>query len=275
MDNRGIEVALNVSPIRGKDFSWTSSFTFSTNSNKLVSLSNQLYQATVPYFTTGNALDPITTFTNIVQVGQPIGQFYGFKTIGVASDGTWIYKEPNGKIVPYSQLAHAFTDKQVIGNGLPRYYGGWNNTLRYKNWDFGVTMRGAFGFQVLNMQRMYFENTSVQNYNRLASSQTKIGGVAVLSPTMPEEFNSYYVENGNFWKIDNINLAYTFRHLKTKYIRTPRIYASTLNTLLITKYKGTDPEVPLSGGNALAPGVDSRDTYPTIRQYTVGLSASF
>jgi len=275
MDNRGIEVALNVSPIRGKDFSWTSSFTFSTNSNKLVSLSNQLYQATVPYFTTGNTLDPITTFTNIVQVGQPIGQFYGFKTIGVASDGTWIYKEPNGKIVPYSQLAHAFTDKQVIGNGLPRYYGGWNNTLRYKNWDFGVTMRGAFGFQVLNMQRMYFENTSVQNYNRLASSQTKIGGVAVLSPTMPEEFNSYYVENGNFWKIDNINLAYTFRHLKTKYIRTPRIYASTLNTLLITKYKGTDPEVPLSGGNALAPGVDSRDTYPTIRQYTVGLSASF
>jgi hypothetical protein len=92
---------------------------------------------------------------------------------------------------------------------------------------------------------------------------------------MPEEFNSYYVENGNFWKIDNINLAYTFRHLKTKYIRTPRIYASTLNTFLITRYKGTDPEVPLSGVNALAPGVDSRDTYPTIRQYTVGLSASF
>jgi TonB-linked SusC/RagA family outer membrane protein len=275
MDNRGVEIALNISPVRKRDFSWTSGFTFSTNNNKLVSLSNQLYQATVPYFTTGNTLDPITTFTNIVQVGQPIGQFYGFKTIGVASDGTWIYQEPNGKVVPYSAFAHAFTDKQVIGNGLPKYYAGWNNTLRYKNWDFSVTMRGAFGFQVLNMQRMYFENTSVENYNRLASSQNKIGGVAVLNSTMPEEFNSHYIENGDFWKIDNINLAYTFRNLRWKYIHTPRIYVATLNTLLSTKYKGTDPEVQLSGTNALSPGVDSRDTYPTIRQYTIGFSAGF
>jgi TonB-linked SusC/RagA family outer membrane protein len=282
MDNKGIEAAVNVTPVRGKRLTWTSSFTFSTNNNKLASLSNQIYQATVPYFTTGNTLDPITTFTNIVQVGHPIGDFYGFKVLGVDQTGSWIYQEPNGKVVPYSAFAHAFTDKQVIGNGLPKYYGGWNNTIRYGNWDFGVTMRGAFGFQVLNMQRMYFENTSVMNYNRLASSKDKIGGVAVLSTTMPEEFNSHYVENGDFWKIDNVNIGYNFKQVHSKYVHNLRAYVTTLNTFIITKYRGTDPEVLQTGSptansvsNVLAPGVDSRDTYPTIRTYTVGLSANF
>ncbi len=282
MDNKGLEVAVNITPVKTKQVSWTSTFTFSTNSNKLASLSNQIYQATVPYFTTGNTLDPITTFTNIVQVGHPIGDFYGFKVLGVDNTGSWVYQEPNGKVVPWSQFAHAFTDKQVIGNGLPKYYGGWNNTVRYKNWDFTVTMRGAFDFQVLNMQRMYFENTSVQNYNRLASSRDKIGGVAVLSPTMPEEFNSHYIENGDFWKIDNINIGYNFKQVHSKYVRNLRAYVTTLNTFLITKYRGTDPEVLQTGSpaansvsNVLAPGVDGRDTYPTIRAYTVGVSANF
>jgi TonB-linked SusC/RagA family outer membrane protein len=285
MENKGVEVLVNINPIRKKDFTWTSSFTFSTNNNKLVSLSNQLYQATVPYFTTGSTFDPIQTFTNIVQVGHPIGEFYGFKVAGVAADGTWMYQEPDGKVVSYSQFQHAFTDKQVIGNGLPKYYAGWNNTFRYKNWDFGITMRGAFHFQVLNMQRMYFENTSVQNYNRLASARDKLFGTAVLSATMPEEFNSHYIENGAYWKIDNINVAYNFRNISSKYIHNLRVYASTLNTFMITGYKGTDPEVPLVGGTAsgqgaygtagLAPGVDSRDSYPTTRTYTIGLSANF
>jgi len=285
MENKGVEVAVNINPIRTKDLSWTSSFSFSTNSNRLISLSNQLYQTTVPYFTTGSTFDPIQTFTNIVQVGQPIGQFYGFKVVGVSSSGTWIYQEPNGKVVPYGQFNHAFSDKQVIGNGLPKYYAGWNNTVRYKGWDLSVTMRGSFGFQVLNMQRMYFENTSVQNYNRLASSRDKLFGTAVLSPTMPEEFNSHYIENGDFWKIDNVTLAYQFKNLRSKYVHGLRVYVSTLNTLLITGYKGTDPEVPLIGStvtnqgpqgvSGLTPGIDSRDTYPTTRKYTLGVTANF
>ena len=278
IQNKGIEVALNIVPVRKKDFQWTTGFTFSTNANKLISLSNDLYKATVPYFTTGSTLDPVQTTTNIVQVGQPLGQFFGFKVVGVAADGTWLYQEPDGKVVPYSQFNHAFGDKQVLGNGIPKYYAGWTNTLRYKDLDLSVNMRGAFDFQVLNLQRLYFENTSVGNYNRLASSQDKVFGTAVLSKTMPEEFNSYYIENGAFWKIDNINLGYTFSSIKSKYIHNPRIYFSTNNTFMITGYKGTDPEVSLTGaagGYGLAPGVDSRDTYPTVRTFTLGFSASF
>ena len=91
---------------------------------------------------------------------------------------------------------------------------------------------------------------------------------------MPQEFNSYYIENGDFWKIDNINLGYTFKQLRSKYIHNPRIYFSTLNTFTITGYKGNDPEVPLTG-TGLAPGVDPRDSYPAVRTFTLGFSASF
>ncbi|MGN6181410.1 MAG: SusC/RagA family TonB-linked outer membrane protein [Mucilaginibacter sp.] len=272
MENKGIEVALNIVPVKQKDVAWTSTFTFSTNANKLVSLSNGQYKVTVPYFPTGSTLDPVQTFTNIVQVGQPVGDLYGFKVVGVDKDGNWIYQEPNGKTVPYSQFNHAFGDKQVLGNGIPKFYAGWNNTISYKNWDFSVTMRGAFHFQILNLQRLYFENTSVENYNRLASSQNKVFGTAVLNKNMPEEFNSYYVENGDFWKIDNVNIGYTFKNLKSKYVHNPRIFFSTNNTFIITGYKGVDPEVNVLG---LAPGVDSRVTYPTVRNFTIGASAAF
>jgi hypothetical protein len=102
---------------------------------------------------------------------------------------------------------------------------------------------------------------------------------------MPEEFNSYYIENGSFWKIDNVTLSYTFKKLDSKWLHGLRVYCSTLNTFLFTKYKGTDPEVPLIGSTVtnqgvqgtagLTPGIDSRDTYPTTRTYTVGVTANF
>ncbi|PTQ97906.1 TonB-linked SusC/RagA family outer membrane protein [Mucilaginibacter yixingensis] len=272
MENKGLEAAVNIRPIKTRNFSWTSTFTFSTNSNKLISLSNDLYQATVPYFTTGGTQDPIQTFTNIVQVGHNIGDFYGFKVTGVSPDGYWIYQEPDGTSVPYNKFNHSFNDKQVIGNGLPKYYGGWNNSISYKNWDFSVTMRGAFDYQVLNFQRMYYENPGIINYNRLKSAYDKVFGTAVLNKNVPLEFNSYYVENGDFWKVDNINLGYTFRNVKSKYIHNPRVAFSTLNTFIITGYKGIDPEVDRGG---LAPGNDPRDTYPSQRTFTLSFSASF
>ncbi|RLJ79541.1 TonB-linked SusC/RagA family outer membrane protein [Pedobacter alluvionis] len=269
MQNKGIEVLLNIVPIQTKDFEWTTSFNFSTNRNKLVSLSNDLYQATNDFFTTGGTGPPATTFTNIVRVGDNIGDFYGFKVKGVTADGQWIYEGKNGEDVSYSQFNHAFEDKKVLGNGIPKFTGGWNNNFRYKDLDLSITMRGAFGFQILNFQRMYYENTGIQNYNRLTSAYDPVFGTAVLNKNMPVEFNSYYVENGDFWKIDNIVLGYTFNKLKTKYLKGARVYVSSLNTFTITGYKGLDPEVDWSG---LAPGNDNRDKYPTARTFTLGFS---
>ena len=118
---------------------------------------------------------------------------------------------------------------------------------------------------------MYMENPAIQNYNLLKSAYAPVFGKAKLNvPAL--EFNSYYVEDGDFWKVDNITLGYNFRKFKTTYIKGARIYASSLNTLTFTKYKGLDPEVNRMG---LAPGLDDRDKYPTTRTFTLGVNLNF
>ncbi|MBS0031004.1 TonB-dependent receptor [Chitinophaga sp. 22321] len=271
MENKGIEIMLNFVPVKSKDFVWNTSVNFSTNSNKLISLSNELYQTTTPYFTTGGAGVPIQTFTNIVTIGKGIGDFYGYKVIDIDDNGKWIYEGRDGKAVKYDDFAHSFEDKKVIGNGLPKYYAGWNNNFSYGDFDLGITMRGAFGYQIINSQRMYMENPAIQNYNILKSAYDPVFGKTALKVNALE-FNSYYVENGDFWKVDNITLGYTFKHIKSKSIKGARVYASSLNTFIITKYKGLDPEVNRMG---LSPGMDDRDKYPTTRSFTVGVNLNF
>ncbi|WP_159518959.1 SusC/RagA family TonB-linked outer membrane protein [Sunxiuqinia indica] len=273
MENQGLEVLINAIPVTNKDFEWSTNVTFSTNSNKLISLSNELYQATsdyfIPdYFATG---EPIQTYTHKVDIGEEIGNFFGFKVIDVDDEGKWIYEDAEGNAVPYAEFDHSFENKHVLGNGIPKFIGSWNNTLRYKNLDFSVTMRGAFDFQILNFERMYLENTKTVQYNRLQSAYDPVFGKAVLSDEMDLEFNSYYIEDGDYWKIDNITLGYTFKSFN-QYIRQARIYASTLNTFVFTNYKGIDPEV-YSGG--LMPGNDGRDKYPTTRTFTLGVNLTF
>lgn len=272
MENKGLEVILNFIPVKTNDFEWSTSVNFSTNTNKLLSLSNDIYKTTNNYFTTGSTGEPVQTFTNIVNIGDNIGDFYGFKVVDISEDGKWIYEGRDGKPVSYDEYQHAFEDKKVIGNGLPKYYAGWNNNLRYKQFDLSITMRGAFKYQILNYQRMYLENTGLQQYNRLKSAYDKVFGKAVLSKDMPLEFNSHYIENGDFWKVDNITLGYSFKNIRSRYIHGARVYASTLNTFVITGYKGIDPEVNRIG---LAPGNDERDKYPSARTFTIGVNMNF
>ncbi|MDO7848481.1 TonB-dependent receptor [Hymenobacter sp. M29] len=272
IENKGLEVQLNVVPVQTSKFAWNSTFNFSTNNNRLLSLTNDLYTLTNNYFNTGYTGEPIQTYTSRVQVGDKLGNLYGFKVVDVTNDGKWIYETKSGERVAYDQFAHKDEDKQVLGNGLPRYYGGWNNSFRYGPLDLSVTMRGAFGFQILNVQRMYYENTGITQYNRLRSAYEPVFGKAVLNTAMPLEYNSYYVENGDYWKIDNITLGYNFKPEVVKYVKNLRVYVSTLNTFTITKYKGIDPEVNRLG---LAPGVDDRDKFPTVRTFTAGLNVTF
>ncbi|UII23433.1 SusC/RagA family TonB-linked outer membrane protein [Fulvivirga ligni] len=270
MENKGLEVLVNIVPIKTPDFEWTTSLNFSTNQNSLKSLSNDLYEATNDWFVTGATGEPIQTYTHRVEVGEDIGNFYGFKVVDVGEDGLWIYENAEGERVAYADFTHAEEDKQVLGNGLPNYYAGWNNTFRYKNIDLSITMRGAFDYQILNFQRMYYENPTIQNYNRLASSTDPVFGKAAL--TAPLEYNSYYIEDGDFWKIDNITLGYNIPAIGNNFIKRARIYASALNAFVFTGYSGIDPEVNRLG---LDPGNDGRDKYPTSRTYTVGFNISF
>jgi hypothetical protein len=133
---------------------------------------------------------------------------------------------------------------------------------------------------------MMFENPTESQYNVLTTAYDKVFGKTQLKS--PVEFNSYYIENGDYWKIDNITLGYNFIKPGIKYIQSARIYVSSLNTLIITGYKGIDPEVsirnPVSTAQSgvvqtptagLDPGMDSPYKYPTTRTFTIGLNVTF
>ncbi|WP_339735057.1 SusC/RagA family TonB-linked outer membrane protein [uncultured Sunxiuqinia sp.] len=265
--NRGFEALLNVVPIQKSDFTWNVGFTFSTNKNKLVSLSNDKFQTTNDFFYAGYTGEPIQIETHRIKIGGPIGEFYGLKTVDITDDGIWIIEKPDGTRIPATESST--DDRQVLGNGIPKYYLSWNNNFQYKNFDLSVNMRGAFGYQILNFSRMFYENPTI-GYNTLNPAFDKVFGKAVLTDV--QRFVSYYIEDGDYWKIDNATLGYTVNLNNRNTVKNLRFYVSGLNLATITDYKGIDPEVRQTG---LSPGNDDRDKYPTTRTYTFGVNVTF
>ena len=268
MENKGVEILLQANnPFQSETFKWTTSLTYSMNKNKLLSLSSDQYQLTVDYIDAGYTGEPIQTNTHRVQVGQPVGNFYGLRSVGVGADGEWIIENKDG--VQKSIVDASEGDRTMIGNGLPKAYLGFNNTFNYKNLDLTVNFRGAFGFQILNFSRMYYENTYDLAYNKLATAFDKVYEQDLKSNLC---YVSYYLEQGDYFKLDNVTLGYTFDVKNSKAFKNARVYASGLNLLTITGYKGIDPEVNRSG---LDPGNDERDKYPTTRTFSIGVNVIF
>ena len=292
--NTGLEILIAGTPVKTHDFQWKSSISYSTNTNKLVSISNDQFQMSTDWFTPseGYTGEPIQSYTHRVKVGDPIGNFFGLKSVGVDENGKWVVERlhldadgnPTGEVY-YDLAENASTDDyQVLGNGVPKHYLNFNNTLNWKGWDLSINMRGAFGYQILNYQQMFYGNPTIQ-YNVLNSafdehnvvaisadglSYSETGKGAVINDA--QRYVSEYVENGSYWKIDNITLGYSFDLKNVKYIQSLRLYASCLNLATITGYKGLDPEVSSTG---LAPGIDERDKYPTTRSFTFGIGVTF
>jgi len=275
MENKGIEVQLNATPVQTADFNWNSSVNFSHNKNKLVSLSDKNFTIASGYFDTGASGEPIQADFTRVQIGQPIGNFWGFKTIDIDETGHWIIEGKDGKPKPI--LEQQADDKQVIGNGIPKFYLSWNNTISYKNFDLNVVMRGAFGFQIVNYPRMQYGAPVMLNRgNILASAYDKIYGKAPLADDLSLNFVSYYVEDGDYWKIDNVTVGYNITLKDQRILKKIRIYVSGSNLFTFTNYSGIDPEINTSyGGNSLVPGIDSKNRYPASSTYTLGCFLTF
>jgi len=297
ISNNGIEIMINAIPIKTSDFEWNTTLTMSHNENKVLSVSNDLYVSD-NFQELGNAGDPISVPTHCLEKGHQLGDFWGLKSTGVSKNGfVWVQvKDDNGNWVnkEFDTKYNEEKNRQRIGNGIPQVVAGWSNTLKYKGFDLNLMFTGMFGFQILNLQRSFYENNSIA-YNRLKSAADWHGavdenGAAVidastgnqkqvqLSSTMQQGVWSDHVEDGDFVKLSNATLGYTFpisASLK-KYIQYARLYVSGQNLFCITNYSGLDPEVTNSyGGDFRLPGIDSRDKYPTIRSYTIGLTVNF
>lgn len=268
--NRGWEVAFNVVPVQNKDFYWESGVNFSTNKSELLSLSNDKFIA-VSYSNQGDLLAPIQQPSHRIEEGQPIGNFYGYKSIDIDEDGHWIIEGADGNPKPIADQQP--DDKKVIGNGLPDFYLNWNNTFRYKQFDLSLTMRGAFGFQILNSAEMHYAvPVVIGEGNIMGKAFDNVYGKRPLAYDQSLQYVSYYVQDGDYWKIDNLTIGYTPKLRENKWIKRVRVYGSVSNLATITGYSGIDPEVGVSG---LTPGIDDRYRYPSARTFTFGVNLNF
>lgn len=151
-----------------------------------------------------------------------------------------------------------------MGNGLPKWYFNLASTLTWKDFDFSFQLRGAAGFKVLNTKRIYYENSVSLPFNLLKSALGRPLNDAAT-------FSDYYLEKGNYLKLDNITVGYTFDLSQLKYVSNARIYATATNLLTITGYTGVDPEV----GTGLTPGFDDSGYYPRSTTLMLGLNIKF
>ena len=291
--NVGVEVMVTGVPVRTKDFEWSTTLTLSHNKNKLLKLSNTLYETDDFHELYGGLGEPISTPTHYMEVGHSLGEFWGLKYVGVSENGVPIVQvsDGNGGWVneEFNTNHNVMENRQRLGNGLPKVYLGWGHTFNYKGIDLNLQFTGQFGYKILNAWRCFYENNSIA-YNRLKTAYDlrpaiNLDGTPVLdadgnqkmvrlSNTAAQYFSSDHLENGDFLKLSNITLGYTLP-LKGKikdYINNLRIYASASNVFCITGYSGLDPEVD----NAFqTPGIDYQDKYPTTRSSTIGLTLNF
>lgn len=262
IENKGIEFSLNADIIRQKDLTWTVGGNVSYNANKLISLSNEMYQ--LEFLKLGQ-MSHVQTYSHRIDPEEPIGNFYGWKQLGLKGGGS------SWRIEGAENSAAGEDQKQVIGNGVPKMFAALYSNVSFHNFDLSVSFHGAFLYQILNQYRMMYETLAwVQTYNVPRSAYEKVGELYNYAPST---YCDYYIENGDYVKLDNVTLSYRIDFKKNPYINNARVYVSGRNLLTFTAYKGIDPEaVNITG---LTPGVDSLTKYPTSRSVTLGLNISF
>lgn len=274
MRNTGFELMIKGVPVQTKDWRWETQATLQHNSNKLLSLSNDLYQTDNTQWLQGVG-DPVTQYTHRVAVGESLGQIWSLKAVGVSNQGLFLIENPKtGQCAEFYQEMRNDYDNwyEYMGSGIPKFTLGWNNTINYKDFDLSLQCNGQFGYKIINQQRVFYENNA-HAYNKLKSAADAIGGNRPLSGAQSQVVTSYYIEHGDYFKLSSLTLGYTYTPKKKTYIQNARLYGSVYNVFTITKYKGTDPE--LGSDNFWTAGVDDRDKYPTVRSFTIGLNVTF
>ena len=286
IEDKGLEIQLATNNIRTKDFSWTSSFNISFLKNTIKSLA-----VDSQYISSYNDQSP----TNILKTGQPVGSFIGVKFAGVnPQNGDAEYYAAN-KTLERADQVNFTNDATIIGNPRPKFFGGFTNNFRYKNFDLMIATQFTYGNKVFNLIRTTYESLGwsgasdpgsaylpqvyANNDTRVLNAWKKPGDKTNI-PRPSYLLQNYFpnsdefLENGSFFKIRTVNLGYTIR--KTKYFNSIRIYAQVQNLLTISKYIGFDPEVSSTGGGTgsdQTAGIDYA-AYPPARTFTFGLNLS-
>lgn len=295
MYNKGVELTINATPVQKKDFTWNTSFNITYNKNEVTSLAPGI---TNIISATGGLESP-----SITVPGSPIGMLFVTRTNGVdPATGRRIFLDKNGRqvffqhVAPSGQFRFAYADGTVAPsvssadavvykNTNPKYVGGFDNTIRIKDFELNALFTYQLGFHIyfgtnagLRDQRFWNNSTDILRKWKKPGDVTDIpkavfGDNISNGSAFPLDINVF---KGDFIKLRTLSLGYNIpRNLLEKArISTARFYISGNNLAIITKYPGPDPEVSSNGNGATNQGID-RNTVGNARTITVGLNIGF
>ena len=301
IENKGYEIQLNWNDKIGKDFRYSISANFSHNKNEVTRLANSegiIHGGS-------NAIAQNTAELYRIQVGYPIGYFWGYEMEGIIQNekqlqeyldrncsgdkanslqgeslqpGDVMFKDVNGN----GKIDKGDDDKTMIGDPNPDFTLGVNINISYKGFDFALNGYGSFGQQVAKSYRQFSDHPddnyctdvytkywtgegSTNRYPRFSDGKT-----ANMS-----EISRVWIEDADFFKISRISLGYDFKRLYSKLpVQKCRLYVALSNFFTFTGYSGMDPEVGFGNGASWASGIDC-GYYPSARSWQVGLNINF
>lgn len=291
MENKGFEFSLGADLVKNENFSWNVTGNLTLMDNKVLSLVD------------GNDIigsqNGQTSY--LIRVGESLRSLYGFKYWGVnMANGNPVYYKADGSLVQgnianstyygfdpsnptalgaASSLSNA--DRQILGNTLPTYFGALNSTMKYKNFDFGVMARFSGGNKIFNVTRREllnqdFYNNGTEILGRWQSVSNpgdgwtpRLYGTKGSFINLEGVANSRFVEKGDFIKVDNITLGYTFDKSVIEKVSLSkfRVYAVLQNAIMFTKYTGIDPEMESTGMDY--------NSVPRQMTFSMGINATF
>ena len=263
--SQGLEIALTGVPVQRKHFDWTSTLTIAFNKNIITKLSDPELGLNYSSMLSGGVGENglMNVNTQRIEEGQPVGTFYGYKWTGQVTTG--------GNLV-YEKDEYGRDKMQVIGHAQPLFTYGWNNTFRYKNWDFSLFFRGVVGNDVLNVKRWAYapSGTSAGTNVFMKEVEAMANGTGVKRQGV---FSDYYLEDGSYIKLDNLTVGYTLPVKPNKFVQSFRVYATGENLFSITGYSGIDPEINTS--SVWESGIDATGFYPFVRNFLIGINVTF
>lgn len=296
MTGDGIELTIDAVAVRKGNFTWRTSFNYTTQNNEVTGLVKNLQ---------GEDQDIVENF-NIIRVGESIRSFYGFEYWGVnpANGNPVYYKQDENKTLVQQNIATgAFTtfdpsnpgatgsaatlststDRIVLGNSLPRWFGGFNNDFAIGNFDINLFVRFSGGNMIYNRTRadlldQGFNNNGKEILGRWQSESNPGDGKtpklrlnASNTVNNPNVAHTRFLEKGDFLRLANFTLGYTLPKSIAQRARIEnfRVFVQATNAFVITQYSGLDPETNTNGF-----GVDWNGN-PQQRVFSAGVNLGF
>jgi len=268
--NKGIEVAVNATPIETKEISWTINANIAHNVNKVTSIGGQ---------------ESIISGNTIIHEGLSLGTFWGYEFDGIVQKGddlTKVAKPTHKPTIEYGDVKYVdvdddgnitqTNDRKVLGNIQPDFTYGFSTTFRYKDWSLFASFQGSKGNQIYNYQRQMLEtadvsyNCSASLLNRWTESNPSnyLGKAYVTSSIY---MDSRYVEDASYLRLSNLSLSYQLPiHWQKAATLKAKVFANAQNLFTITGYKGLDPTIS---------GSTDSGKYPSSRTFNLGVNLQF